>query len=63
MAARFGHLETVKFHHSIMGDINVKCNHNSTALLLACEFGHLELVDFLLTINIQVDGFDNDIEY
>lgn len=34
-------------------------NNGKTALMLACQYGHFELMQFLLSVHVDVNAADN----
>jgi ankyrin repeat protein len=53
-SAKSGNLADVKFASRLYIDINVKNEWGGTALYLACQHGHLDIVRYLLYIGVNM---------
>ena len=62
MAARYGHLQIVKYLHENGVDINSKNNKNESALFLASFNGHFQVVKYLHEKGADVNQRSSDIK-
>ena len=61
LAARYGNLEIVKILLEKKADVNATdSNEGMTPLMRACLSGHIDIIEFLLNHNVNINIKDND---
>eukprot|EP00761_Pharyngomonas_kirbyi_P014759 gb/GECH01014789.1/.p1 GENE.gb/GECH01014789.1/~~gb/GECH01014789.1/.p1 ORF type:complete len:550 (+),score=136.98 gb/GECH01014789.1/:1-1650(+) len=63
LACKLGHVQIVEYLHRHGSELELKDHQGLTGLMSACEHGHVETVQFLLSVGCNVNAFSDAVKY